>query len=82
MTSQNLIFQCLEKTRAQNSDIWPNGRHFGDDEGFPKWKRLFAGTLMANKNLFAGDEKCKSSVILNLSIFQTVNLGLRSLLGL
>ena len=45
MTSYNPIFLlqnqlvlsklgCLQKFRAQNIEIWPNGRHFRDDEGF------------------------------------------------
>ena len=43
MTSYNPIFLlqnqlllsklgCLQKTRAQNIDIWPNGGHFCDDD--------------------------------------------------
>jgi len=45
MTSYNPIFVlqnqlvlsklgCLQKTTAQNIDIWPNGGHFRDEEGF------------------------------------------------
>ena len=44
MTSYNPIFLlqnqlvlsklgCLQKTKAQNIEIWPNGEHFRDDEG-------------------------------------------------
>ena len=32
---------CLQKTRAQNIEIWPNGGHFRDDEGFLRLLRIF-----------------------------------------
>ena len=32
---------CLQKTRAQNIDIWPNGGHFCDDEIFLRFPRIF-----------------------------------------
>jgi hypothetical protein len=34
-----------KKTRAQNIEIWPNGGHFRDDEGFLRLPRIFLKKL-------------------------------------
>ena len=59
MTSYNPIFLlqnqlvlsklgCLQKTRAQNIEIWPNGGHFHENEEFLRLRRIF------EKKLFFG----------------------------
>ena len=52
MTSYNPIFLlqnqlvlsklgCLQKTRAENIEIWPNGGHFRENEEFLRLRRIF-----------------------------------------
>ena len=45
-----LKLRCLQKTRAQNIEIWPNGRHFRDDEGFFEIAEIYLLNLYFGMN--------------------------------